>query len=216
MPAQIYLVEDHPAVRRGLTSIIEDLEHSTVCGETGSTKTARQEIPEVDPDLALVDLYLEDGSGLQLIKNLRAETDVSVLVISAHDEALYARRSLEAGASGYIMKDAETETLRDAIRQVLQGSIYLSREMTSTLLSEYADASPEHGSRIESLSDQELEVFTLLGHGLERLTIADMLSVSPKTVDTYQEQLKQKLSFESTAKVRRAAAVWVENVELEE
>lgn len=216
MPVRIYLVEDHPAVRQGLGSIIEDLENSVVCGETGSRATARQEIPETDPDLALIDLFLADGSGLQLIKNLRAETELPILVISAHDEVLYARRALEAGAQGYVMKDAETETLLDAIRRVLSGSIYLSPEMTASLLSDYADSSPTSGSTIQNLSDQELEVFTLLGHGLERLAIAEMLSVSPKTVDTYQEQLKQKLSFRSTAKLRRAAVVWLEDVQLDE
>lgn len=216
MPVQIYLVEDHPAVRQGLGSIIEDLENSIVCGETGSRVTARQEIPEIDPDLALIDLSLADGNGLQLIKSLRAETELPILVFSAHDEALYARRALEAGATGYIMKDAETQTLLDAMRRVLAGSLYLSPEMTTKLLSEYTESSPKSGSPMHRLSDQELEVFTLLGHGMERLTIAEMLSVSPKTVDTYQEQLKQKLSFKSTAKLRRAAAVWVENVQLDE
>lgn len=211
MPARIYLVEDHPAVRQGLRSIIDDLENTTVCGETGSTKTARREIPEMTPDLALIDLFLTDGSGLDLIKNLSTQLDLPVLVVSAHDETLYARRALEAGARGYLMKDVETQTLANAIRQVLNGSIYLSSEMTSALLSDYVDTSSSPESVIDSLSDQELQVFTLLGNGLERLTIAETLSVSPKTVDTYQEHLKEKLSLQSTAKLRRAAALWVEN-----
>lgn len=215
MPARIYLVEDHPALRRGLKSIIDDLENATVCGETGSATTARREIPEMTPDLALIDLFLADGSGLDLIKNLSTQLDLLILVISAHDETLYARRALEAGALGYLMKDVETQTLANAIRDVLNGSIYLSSEMTSELLSDYVGTSSSPESAIHNLSDQELQVFTLLGKGLERLAIAETLSVSPKTVDTYQEHLKEKLSLETTAKLRRAAALWVEHERME-
>ena len=211
MAQQIYVIEDHPVVRRGLTSLIEPEPGLTIVGGTGSAKDARQEIPEADPDLVLLDLSIEDGSGLTLLEHLHnTQPDLPVLVVSMYDEDLYARRALEAGARGYLMKNKADSKVVDAIREVLDGNVYLSPEMTSTILSSKVGVpSTQELSPFDQLSDRELEVFMLMGEGHERREIAETLSLSPKTVDSHKDNLKKKLSLDTTAGLRRYAAIWV-------
>lgn len=158
----------------------------------------------------LLDLSLEEGSGLSLLDHLHnTRPHLPVLVVSMHDEALYARRALDAGARGYLMKSNADTKVVEAIRHLLNGNVYLSPEMTSTILSEHVGGGPpEDLSPLDRLSDRELEVLILLGKGYERREIADELALSPKTIDTYKNHLKEKLSLGSNALLRRYAAVW--------
>lgn len=218
MATQVFLVEDHPITRRGLAAVIESETELTVCGETGSAEEAIQQISELQPDLVIADLTLEEGSGLSLIKDLDAtQPNLPILVLSMHDESLYARRALEAGAQGYVMKrEAYWKTI-EAIEQVLNGGIYLSQQMTSEILSQYVSGGdPQPESPMAVLSDRELEVYSLMGQGYGRREIAETLSLSPRTIDTYRDHLKEKLSIESNAKLRRRATMWVETNEISE
>lgn len=216
MDKQIFVVEDHPLVRRGLISLIEAEPDLAVCGETESAQVARQRISEICPDLAIVDLFLEEGNGLTLIEDLQSETKVPTLVISAQDETLYAHRVLAAGAHGYLMKTEAYWKVVEAIRHVLNGDIYLSEKMSSALLASFAGRPTTPANSLSaSLSNRELEVFTLMGTGLGRQAIAETLSLSPKTIDTYRDHLKKKLSLASTDELRQHAAVWVATGEQE-
>ena len=210
MPKQIYIVEDHPVVRRGLASLVEPEPDLTISGEASSAREARRHLSETTPDLVLLDLSLEEGSGLSLLEHLHAtQPDLPILVVSMHDEALYARRALDNGALGYLMKSNATEEIVEAARQVLDGNVYLSAEMTSMIVSErVGDGEPGNMSPLDALTDRELEVLMLLGEGHERREIAETLALSPKTIDTYKKNLQEKLSLSSNAGLRRYAAVW--------
>lgn len=199
-------------MRRGLSSLIEPEADLTIVGETGSASEARVEILGADPDLVTLDLSLKQGSGLTLLEDLHAaQADLPVLVISTHDERLYAQRALEAGAQGYLMKTEADSKVIEAIRHVLDGGIYLSLEMTATVLSRrVGDPMSQEASLIDSLTDRELEAFMLMGQGYERREIAEALMLSPKTVDTYRDHLKEKLFVDTNAGLRRYAAIWME------
>lgn len=220
MSDQIYIVEDHPVVREGLASLIEPEPGLKICGSTGSAREARQRLSEAGPSLVVLDLSLEEGSGLALLEHLGAtQPELPVLVVSMYDETLYARRTLDSGADGYLMKNNASDQVVEAIRQVLRGRVYLSPEMTSALVSSQVGASQGEGdlssgtSPVEALTDRELEVLTLMGRGLERREIAEALSLSPKTIDTHRSHLQEKLSVEGSASLRRYAAVWGASVD---
>ncbi|PSQ75284.1 MAG: DNA-binding response regulator [Bacteroidetes bacterium QH_7_64_110] len=212
MADQVFLIDDHPVSRRGQKAVLNSEMNLEVCGEAGGAAEALDKIPEADPDLALVDLSLGTGSGLELIKDLQnRHPELLLLVVSMHDEALYALRCIRGGARGYVMKRRASETLVDAARQVLDGRIYLSEEMKERFvqtLNGHAEASVD--APLQSLSDRELEVFEQLGQGLAPPEIADQLHLSPKTVYTYQSRIKEKLGIESTPKLRQRAVIWVE------
>ena len=215
MSYEIYVVEDHPVVRRGLASLIGPEGDLTIVGETGSALQARRDLSERDIDLVILDLSLEEGSGLSLIEDLHAtQPGLPVLVVSMHDETLYARRALEAGARGYLMKDRADSKVVEAIRTVLDGSVYISSEVTSAIVSgQVGGTEPSSDDSVLGvLSDRELEVFTLMGEGKERREIAEALALSPKTVDSHRTSLKDKLSFDTNASLRQYAAVWVASV----
>ena len=215
MSYEIYIVEDHPVVRRGLASLIGPEEDLTIVGETGSALQARRDLSERDIDLVILDLSLEEGSGLSLIEDLHAtQPGLPVLVVSMHDEILYARRALEAGARGYLMKDRADSKVVEAIRTVLDGSVYISSEVTSAIVSgQVGGTEPSSDDSVLGvLSDRELEVFTLMGEGKKRREIAEALALSPKTVDSHRTSLKDKLSFDTNASLRQYAAVWVASV----
>lgn len=212
MADSIFLVEDHPVVRRGLTTLIEPEEDLMVTGSTGSAPEARTRISEEEPDLVLLDLSLDEGTGLGLLNALgHSHPDLPILVVSMHDEIMYARRALDAGAEGYLMKSEANEKVVQAIRRVLGGDVYLSQNMTTRLLSDYVGGrEPQEEAFLNALTDRELEVFTFLGKGYERREIAETLALSPKTIDTHRENLKEKLSLDTNAGLRRFAAVWIE------
>ena len=214
MSYQIYVVEDHPLVRRGLASLIGPEEDLTIVGETGSAPQARRDLSERDVDLVILDLSLEEGTGLSLLGDLHAtQPGLPVLVVSMHDETLYARWALEAGARGYLMKDRADSKVVEAIRTVLDGSVYVSSEVTSAIVSEQVSGAPSpDDSALGALSDREMEVFMLMGEGKERREIAETLALSPKTVDSHRESLKEKLSLDTNASLRQHAAIWVASV----
>ncbi len=216
MEHRIYIVEDHPVMRRGYAALLEQEQDLYLCGETGSAEDARQQIPGVQPDLVVLDLSLKGGSGLDLIKHLHAEhTDLPVLVVSVHDEMLYAERVLQAGARGYLMKSEAHPEVIHAIRRILDGGIYLSQQLSTKLLLRFSGTSSPTAapSQLHRLSDRELEVFEYMGRGLTTREIAEKLVLSPKTIDSYRTRVKEKLAVDSNAELRRRAVVWVEQNE---
>lgn len=215
MADQIYVVEDHSVMRQGYAAIVDRESDLEICGETGSAARARQEIPEMEPDLAIIDLSLEEGNGLDLIKDLRAQSDhPKILVVSMHDEALYAHRTLQAGAEGYLAKHESAKKVVDAIRQLLGGGMYFSEAVNEQMVLQYLTNDTDGGDLLSELSDRELEVFEYIGRGLTTREIAEELQLSPKTIGTYRGRIKEKLAVESNARLRRRAVIWVEVAEV--
>jgi DNA-binding NarL/FixJ family response regulator len=209
--ARVFIVDDHPIVRQGLAQLLEHEERLTVCGEAPSAKAALESIEESRPDIAIVDIMLKDMNGIELIKKLKGQwSDLPVLVMSMHDESLYAERALRAGARGYIMKEEATDKMLTAIRKVLQGDVYLSDDMVSRILHRIADGKKE-GSLLDRLSDRELEVFHLIGDGLGTRQIAERMNVSVKTIESYRAHIKDKLKLTTSTEVVRQAVQWVQN-----
>lgn len=217
MRDQIYIVDDHPIVRKGITSLIADDGDLAVCGETGSAGEARRQLPELSPDLLLTEVALPDESGLVLIRDVVTHMELSVLAISTQPESLYARRVLATGGHGYLLKKESCRKIVDALHHVLAGNIYLSDEMSSAFLRATTTETPvSTDSPLALLSDRELEVFRLMGEGMGREEMANRLSLSPKTIDTYQEHLKTKLTLDTNEELRRDAALWVGTNQLSE
>lgn len=213
MAHNIYVVDDHPVMRRGYAYLVEAEMDLEVCGESGNAMHALEHIPETGPDLVIVDLTLEGMGGLELIKRIQAEwPDLPILVVSMHDESLYADRALQAGARGYIMKsEVEAEVVK-AIRRILDGGVFLSEELSNKILLQYTGASiDDRGTPLDQLSDRELEVFEYMGRGLTTREIAEELMLSPKTIDSYRTRVKEKLAVDSNAELIRRAVVWVES-----
>lgn len=210
---RIMIVDDHPVVREGFSRIIEAEPDLNVCCQFGSAAEALAQFGKARPDVVLVDLALEEGSGLELIKDIIARDSAAKLIVaSGHDEDLYAERCIRAGAMGYVCKHQAADNIVDAIRAVQKGDIYLSQRLSSKLLRKaagkpsLADAEPT-----EQLSDRELEVFELLGGGKTVNEIADHLHLSPKTIETYRAHLKEKLRIETSQQLARRAFQWVES-----
>ena len=210
---KVFLVDDHPLVREWLTNLINQQPDLAVCGETESAPRALQAIAAAQPEVAIVDISLKDSSGIELIKNLKlSHPDVAVLVLSMHDESLYAERALRAGAKGYIMKRETTRKVIDGIRQILDGKVFVSdsvKEALALRLVENKTQTPR--SPVEQLSDRELEVFEMLGQGLGTRQIADALRVSIKTVQAYCARAKEKLNVRSATELLREAIRWNES-----
>lgn len=207
---RILVVDDHPMVRRGFADVIADEPTLELCGEAANAADAMTKARELAPDLMIVDLGLPDQSGVELIKRVAASSlTTRVLVSSIQDESLFAERCLRAGAMGYVNKAEPPETVLEAVFCVLDGEIYLSREMTRRLVRGVAGKSSSDGSLIDDLSDRELEVFDLLGRGLTAREIAERLKLSIKTVETHRDKIKVKLKIKSTAVLTRHAVQWV-------
>jgi DNA-binding NarL/FixJ family response regulator len=210
---KIFLVDDHPLVREWLTNLIQQQPDLVVCGESEDAPHALQEIDAIKPDVAIVDISLKQGSGIELIKNLKAlQPGVAVIVLSMHDERLYAERALRAGARGYIMKSETAKKVIMVIRQVLGGKIYMSENLTALFAEKFVDGRlPASGSLVEQLSDRELETFQLLGKGYETRQVAEMMKVSMKTVQAHCAHIKEKLKLTNAAELLREAVRWQEN-----
>ena len=208
--AKVLLVDDHPLVREWLATLINQQTDLEVCGETDSAPAALQMIGEMNPEIAVVDISMERGSGLELIKDVRANyPHVMVIVLSMHDEALYAERALRAGARGYIMKREATKNVLQAIRGVRQGKLYVSDKMAMMLAEKFVDGKPtQQGSAIEQLSDRELEVFQLLGLGYTTRRIAEELHVSFKTIQAFSARIKEKLGIATATELLLEAVRW--------
>lgn len=212
---RILVVDDHPVVRHGLVRLIEQEPDLMVCGEAESVEEAMTAIAETKPTVALVDLSLRDTPGLELIKRIKADyPDMPVLVLSMHDEALYAERAFRAGARGYITKAEDSEEVMLAIRQVLAGEVYASPKFTSQLLKNLTETGkPKAGSVLSQLTDRELEVFHLIGEGRTTHEIAMTLNLGAKTVDTYRTRIKEKLGLKNGAELHHRAVHWVKDLE---
>ena len=208
---RILIVDDHPIVREGLAARIARQPELSVCGEAEDVADAMELVKSQRPDLVIVDLSLKSGQGIDLIKRIKAKApETKMIVSSMYDESLYAERALRAGAMGYINKQEMSEKMIDGIRQVLEGKIYLSPQMTERLLQRAVGAAPQLiQSPIESLSDRELEIFKMIGKGMTTRQIANDLHLSMKTVETHRENIKSKLDVANSAELSRAAVQWV-------
>lgn len=211
LQTRIMIVDDHPIVREGYVHLIARRKDLQTCAQAGSKSEAIQQIMQNPPDLVIVDISLTDGSGLELIKEIKAQFQgIKILAVSMHDESLFAERSIRAGALGFVNKQQAPEQLIKAIDQVIQGKVYLSPEVTERMIcrsigsDNHSDQSP-----IESLSDRELEVFEQIGNGETTRQIANKLNLSSKTIETYRENIKHKLNLGNATELTRHAIQWV-------
>ncbi len=211
VPMRILLVDDHPLVREGLAARIDAQPDLEVCGEAGTIRAALIEFQQSTPDLTIVDIQLEDGNGIDLIKDIHARSPhAKMLVVSAFDETLYAERALRAGALGFINKRELQDKVLEAIRTVLKGERYLSGKMTQHFLSQAVNQKGKPATDpVERLSDRELEVFQMIGNGMTTAAIARQLHLSVHTIDTHREKLRHKLGAKNGAELMKLAVQWV-------
>jgi len=209
----VLIVDDHPLLRQGLALLINQQEDMQVCGEAEEAQAALQAIAQRRPDIVILDLSLNGPDGIELLKTIRAaDAGLPVLILSMHDEEIYAERALRARANGYIMKQEATEKVLVAVRRILSGEVYLSEHMSSKLLQQYVGGAPSMTqSRISLLSDRELEVYRLIGEGRATREIAEELHLSVKTVETYQAHIKEKLALRSGRELIQHAIQWKMN-----
>jgi DNA-binding NarL/FixJ family response regulator len=207
---RVFVVDDHPIVRQGLAMLINREPDLVVCGEEEEAQAAIKAIARMRPDILIVDISLNGPDGLDLIKAVRATQDgAPILVLSMHDELIYAERALRAGASGYIMKQEGTERVLVALRRILKGEVYLSDRAASRMVQHYVRGPAAMTRPAEAeLSDRELEVYRLLGEGHTTRQIAEELHLSVKTVETYQAHIKEKLSLRSARELVQHAIAW--------
>jgi DNA-binding NarL/FixJ family response regulator len=207
---RIFLVEDHPIARHGLAQLITGQPDLMVCGEASGAQETQRLILNARPDLAILDITLEDGNGLELTRTLKAwNPNMLVLVMSVHAEALNAEVALHAGANGYIMKEEAIEKILVAIRKILSGKIYVSEDITLELLQHRAERGRKaKAASFDQLSDRELQVFQMIGGWCGTQQIAEQLHISVKTVEYYYHRIKQKLHLKSAADLRQYATEW--------
>jgi DNA-binding NarL/FixJ family response regulator len=202
-------VDDHPIVRQGLALFIEREPDLMVCGEAEDATSALQAIRDAAPDFVILDISLNGPDGLELLKTLRVRyPNLPALVLSMHDESVYAERALRAGANGYIMKQEAADKVITAIRHILGGDVYLSDRLTKQMLQQFVNGSISPRDPLAKLSDRELEVFRLIGAGHGTRQIADELHVSTKTVESYQAHIKEKLALRNARELVQYAVEW--------
>jgi DNA-binding NarL/FixJ family response regulator len=211
---RVLLVDDHPIVRQGLALLIDREPDLSVCGEADGAHSAFHAITSLRPDLVVLDISLSGPDGLEVLKEIRLKTaSLPVLMLSMHDESIYAERAMRAGANGYIMKQEATEKVLVAIRRILQGEVYLSDRLTSTMLQQYVRGNaPVKKSPLVNLSDRELEVFRLIGEGRGTRQIAVELHLSVKTIESYQAHIKEKLALRNARELVQHAIEWTVNL----
>ena len=209
--SKILVVDDHPMIRKGIVSLIDDQQDLVICGQAEDAPEALKAISETKPDMVVLDISLKSSSGIELMKSIKAQyPKLPVLILSMHNEELYAERALRAGAVGYIMKREASENLLTAIRHVLDGQIYVSDKVSKRLLRKLARGKIEMtGSPIDSLSDRELEVFQMIGQGFGTSQIAEKLYLSVKTIETYRTHIKEKLNLANADELRQYAIQWL-------
>jgi DNA-binding NarL/FixJ family response regulator len=210
--ARVLLVDDHPIVRQGIGMLLSQTPDLAVCGEADGAAEALEAIDRTRPDVAVVDLSLKDSSGLDLIKDIRSRApDVLILVLSMRDDAFYAERALLAGAKGYITKEEGTQRVIEGLREVLKGEIYLSQKLASTVMKKLIEGGHDSaGPSAEKLTDRELGVLELIGHGLPTREIAKRLHISVKTVDSHREHIKEKLQLGNATELIKYAIQWAQ------
>ncbi|MEP0548901.1 MAG: response regulator transcription factor [Rhodothermales bacterium] len=218
MKRKVYVVDDHPMMRRGYACLVNAEPDLAVCGEAANASAALAGVEATEPDLVIADISIEGTNGIELTKQLLTwRPDLPVLIISMHDEALYAERALQAGARGYLMKMEGDESVLRAIRRVLDGHVYVSDAVQDRLLYQHiGQARPHHedgaATALHALSDRELEVFEMIGRGYPTREIADRLSISPKTVESHRAKIKSKLGVDTATDLMRRAMRWVESI----
>ena len=208
---KILLVDDHPIVRQGLRRLIASEPGLEVCAEAESVHEARRAIRDHRPDVVVVDISLREGDGIELIKDVRAHyPSLPLLVLSMHDETVYAERLLGAGANGYIMKQAASGQFIVALRRVLEGGLYVSEAIGSRMIRKYAAGSAQVAtSPIDRLSNRELQILQMIGRGRSTRECAESLNLSIKTVESHRQRIKRKLDLKTSAQLVRYAAHWV-------
>jgi DNA-binding NarL/FixJ family response regulator len=214
MKHKVLIVDDHPIVREGLAQMIRREPDLTVCGEAEDAQSALQMTYALKPDILIVDISLHGPDGLDLLKSVRAkDPTLPVLILSMHDESIYAERSLRAGANGYIMKQEATENVLVALRRILNREVYVSPQIANKMLQRFVSAGAAHAkhSSLDELSDRELEVLRLMGEGHGTRQIADALHLSVKTVESYQAHLKEKLALKNSRELVQYAVQWTLN-----
>jgi DNA-binding NarL/FixJ family response regulator len=209
--SKVLLVDDHPLVREHLAALLRAEPDLEICGEAADGPTALSLISRTAPDLVILDISLKRSHGLEVLKDIKAlRSSLPVLVLSMHDEALYAERALRAGAGGYITKEAATVNVLSAVRQILAGQIYLSEDMTKRLVRKVAGGGPvKAATPAELLADRELEVFELVGRGLGTRQIAEQMRLGIKTVESYKARIKEKLGLTDGNQLLQQAIEWV-------
>ena len=207
---RVYLVDDHPAIREAIRDTIEGTIDIEICGETSSSDDAFRDIEELQPDVAVIDISLNDAHGLDLVQNVRSQyPEVRTIVFSMYDENVYAERAIRAGAAGYLMKSEPTKNIIEAIRCAHDGEVYLSRKMSSRILNKVAmGRTSEPSFAIDELTDREMAVFQMLGQGYSVQEIQDRLSLSRKTIETYRRRAKEKLGFDTVSELVQYAVQW--------
>lgn len=210
---KILIVDDHPIFQMGMKELLNQEDDFTVCAVAEDFASARQALLEHGPDLVIIDISLAEENGLDLVKEICLKhSGLSVLVLSLHDESVWAERAIRAGARGYVMKKEASESVISAIRNILSGKIHVSPDMMAHLLDKFqGNPSAQGAPTVDVLTDRELEVFRLIGSGLSTREIAERMKLGIKTIGTYRDRIKQKLCIKSAAELTRRAVLWREN-----
>lgn len=217
MSSKILIVDDHPIFRMGMKELINQEDDFSVCSVATDIAEALQALKEDKPDMAIIDVALADENGLDLVKQIHDENkNFPMLVLSMHDESVWAERAIRAGAKGYVMKKEASESVIAALRTLREGKIHVSSSMVSLLLNKLQDDSTEKASAAEeNLTEREAEVFCLLGEGLSTREIAEEMTLGIKTIGTYRDRIKQKLGLKNATELTRRAVLWVNNENLD-
>jgi DNA-binding NarL/FixJ family response regulator len=208
----ILIVDDHPIFRMGMRELLNQEEDFSVCAVAENISEARKALRKHQPDLAIIDISLSEENGLDLVKEIAAgPCRIPVLVLSLHDESVWAERAIRAGARGYVMKKEASESVISAIRNILDGKIHVSSDMMAHLLDKFQVNPEGRGApTVDVLTDRELEVFRLIGSGLATREIASRMNLGIKTIGTYRDRIKQKLCIKNAAELTRRAVLWIE------
>lgn len=212
MKTRVFIVDDHPLLRKGLGELINQQPDMIICGEAEDAPEALKAICQIHPDLVIVDISLKSQNGIELIKNIKAiNPSTQILVLSMHDESIYALRVLKAGAKAYVMKQEVVEKVMEAIRRIRAGKVFVSERVAAQMLSQVVDGNdPSRSSPVDSLSDRELEIVTMIGNGTPTREIAKRLSISIKTVESHRAHIKDKLSLTNATQLVQWCVRWVE------
>jgi len=212
LKSKILIVDDHPIFRMGMKELINQEKDFTVCAVAENIIGARKALATDEPDMAIIDITLAEDNGLELVKEINSsEKNIPVLVLSMHDESVWAERAIRAGARGYIMKKEASESVISALRNIREGRIHVSNNMVSLLLGKLQSNPKSKGaSTVDILTDRELEVFRLIGTGLSTREIAGQMKLGIKTIGTYRDRIKQKLGLKNAAELTRRAVLWTD------
>lgn len=213
MKTRVYIADDHALVRRGLAALINAEPDMEVCGEAEDCATATSDVMRLKPDVVIVDISLRTANGIELIKNIKAiDQKIHVMVLSMHDEAVYAMRVLKAGAKGYVMKQDIANKVLEGIQRIRKGQLFFSEKVTNQVLNRIGSGiSADGDSPVSGLSDRELEVVNLIGSGLSTSEIASRLHVSVKTIETHRAHIKTKLNIRTATQLVQFCVRWVED-----